>query len=352
MNEFKNTLYEAVLVAFGKTLAKYDAFTQGVMMRDIGKEIIDYLNDHGFGFKETDSINDLNQLTDLFVKNGFADSLKVTPAEKGENYLWTNLYGVEAYKELYDLSLNPFLACPLNLCMSYVTGKHRKKLVMHQKKFINTHETVAQYEIVDDETPDGYMDELVVDSARMFELAYERQKLFQRQVNTDYLTGAHSRQSLMEKGEKLLHFSQIDQKPLSVLMLDIDHFKRINDIHGHSSGDLAARTLVTICQRSVRETDLVGRLGGDEFAILLPNASEKKAVEIAERLRREVKETSIDDGNGKRFQITISVGVVSHDGEDETFQAILDKADSAMLRAKRSGRNVTVVYDNTENLNV
>lgn len=345
MNDFKYTLYEAVLVAFGKTLAKYDAFTQGVMMRDIGREIIDYLNSHGFGFKETGSMDDLNQLIELFVKNGFADSLEVTPAEKGDNYLWTNLYGGAAYKELYDLSLNPFLSCPLNLCMYYVAGKHKKKLVMHRKTFLNERQTEAQYEIVDDETPEGNLDQLVIDSARMFELAYERQMLFQRQVNTDYLTGAHSRQSLMEKGEKLLHFSRIDQKPFSVLMLDVDHFKRINDTYGHGSGDLAARTLVSICQKSVRETDLVGRLGGDEFAILLPNAPQKKAVEIAERLRREVKEAVIDNGNGNRFQITISVGVACHDGADETFQSILDKADAALLRAKRSGRNATVVYN-------
>ena len=140
-------------MAFAKILAKYDVFTQNIIMRDIGKEIIDYLNAHGFGFAETDSIDDLNTLIDLFVKNGFAESLKIVPADKGDTYIWKNLYGVDAYKELYDLSLNPFLACPLNLCMYHITGKHNKKLVMHQKEFVSDSVTEAQYELVDDDTP-------------------------------------------------------------------------------------------------------------------------------------------------------------------------------------------------------
>lgn len=344
MNDFKDTLYEAVLVAFGKTLAKYDAFTQGVIMRDIGKEIIDYLNEHGFGFTETGSMDDLNQLIDLFVKNGFAESLKVTPADKGDTYLWTNLYGGAAYKELYDLALNPFLSCPLNLCMYYVAGKHKKKLVMHRKTFLNERETEAQYEIVDDETPEGYMDELVVDSARMFELAYERQRLYHQQVNTDYLTGLHSRQSIMEKGSKLYHYAQVDGKSFSMLIIDVDHFKGINDSFGHTSGDMVLRNLAGLFLKSVRDSDIVGRLGGEEFAILLPNTVEERALEIAERLRKEVESIHMDDGKGNQVSVTISIGVAfSHDVEKD-FEQFIEQADSAMYEAKNRGRNTTYVY--------
>ena len=113
MKDFHSVLYEAVLVAFGKIFAKYDVFTQGVIMRDIGKEVVAYLNEHGFGFQETDSVEDLTTLINLFVTNGFAEALEITPAENGDNYIWTNLYGLSAYKKLYDLALNPFLACPL-----------------------------------------------------------------------------------------------------------------------------------------------------------------------------------------------------------------------------------------------
>ncbi len=87
MQNFQTVLYEAVLVAFGKILAKYDVFTQGVIMRDIGKEVVAYLNEHGFDFQETGSVEDLNTLINLFVKNGFAEALEVTPADKGDNYI-------------------------------------------------------------------------------------------------------------------------------------------------------------------------------------------------------------------------------------------------------------------------
>jgi len=87
MENFRSVLYEAVLVAFGKILAKYDVFTQGVIMRDIGKEILVFLNENGFGFQETDSVEDLTTLINLFLENGFAGALEITPAEKGDNYI-------------------------------------------------------------------------------------------------------------------------------------------------------------------------------------------------------------------------------------------------------------------------
>ena len=341
MENFKTVLYEAVLVSFARILAKYDVFTQNILMRDIGKEVIDYLNEHGFGFKETGSIEDLNMLIDLFVKNGFAESLTVTPADKGENYIWKGLYGIDAYKDLYDLSLNPFLACPLNLCMVYITGKNGKKLLMHRKEFVSDTITEAQYELVDDDTPPAEwgMDEMVVDSARMFEIAFEKQKLYHQQANTDYLTGLHSRQSIVEKGNKLFHYSRVDNRPFSVLVLDIDRFKEINDTYGHIAGDDVLRQLARILQESVRGSDMVGRTGGEEFIFLLPNTPQTRTIEIAERLRKEVEGAKFDIGSGKQIELTISVGAASDNGSYEDFRALIEQADFALYRAKKSGRN-------------
>ncbi|MBK7453173.1 MAG: hypothetical protein IPJ46_05505 [Anaerolineales bacterium] len=107
MKDFHSVLYEAVLVAFGKILAKYDVFTQGVIMQDIGKEVVAYLNEQGFGFQETDSVEDLTTLINLFVENGFAEALEITPAENGDNYIWTNLYRAISLQETLRSGIKP-----------------------------------------------------------------------------------------------------------------------------------------------------------------------------------------------------------------------------------------------------
>jgi len=176
MEDFEKTLYEALLVAFGKTLAKYNAFAQGTILKDVGKEIIEYLNCHGFQFEETGELEDLAILTDLFIKNGFAESLDIEPAEKGQNYIWHNLYGIEAYEELHEISDNPFLACPLNSCLYYLADKHNKTMRLLSKSFdLETGDAQSQYEIVDKDIPQGEdFDPLVIENARLYQLAQER----------------------------------------------------------------------------------------------------------------------------------------------------------------------------------
>lgn len=174
--EFRRHLYEALLVSYGKILAQYDAFTQGSILRDVGKEIIDYLNRHGFGFTETGEVADLAQLTDLFVKNGFVGKLDVEPAEPGNNFIWHDLYGVDAYRELHEISDNPFLACPLNLCLYYLADKHGKSMRLLKKSFNTTNGIVeSQYEVVEKESVQpGAVNPLVIENARLYQIARER----------------------------------------------------------------------------------------------------------------------------------------------------------------------------------
>lgn len=348
MKDFHSVLYEAVLVAFGKILAKYDVFTQGVIMRDIGKEVVAYLNEHGFGFQETDSVEDLTTLINLFVTNGFAEALEITPAENGDNYIWTNLYGLAAYKKLYDLALNPFLACPLNLCMFYVAGKHKKKLKMHRKEFKSESITEAQYELVDDNDSDGNLDELVLQSARLFEIADEKQKLFHHQSITDTLTGLYNLRHVLDMGERIFEQAKKNQNSIAILIFDIDYFKLVNDTFGHSTGDSVLRKLADICRQFVRETDLLARYGGEEFVVILPNTHLIRAMEIAERLRIGVETTAFDDGRGNTVHITISVGIACENNQELSFDAALKNADKALYQAKDEGRNRIAAYKNTE----
>jgi len=177
MQDFRKVLYEGLLVAFGKILAKYDAFAQGLILRDVGKEVIEYLNKHGLEFKETGDPSDLARLTQLFIENGFAEKLEIRPADKGANYVWHNLYGRDAYKELHEISDNPFLACPLNLCLYYLADKYGKNMLLHRKVFDEKSGLVeSQYEVVDKEktTEPASFDPLVIENARLYELAKER----------------------------------------------------------------------------------------------------------------------------------------------------------------------------------
>lgn len=174
--DFKQTLYEAVLVAFGKILAKYNVFAQGSIMKDVGREIMNYVKSHGFDFEETGKLEDLATLINLFVQNGFAEKLDINPAEVGTRYTFHNLYGIKAYKELYDIVPNPFLSCPLNLCLYTVLDKNEKTMQCLKKTFdMNEKTSEAVYNIVDKEiSEEKDFDPLVIENARLYQLAQER----------------------------------------------------------------------------------------------------------------------------------------------------------------------------------
>ncbi|MDH4232926.1 MAG: hypothetical protein OEW04_12970 [Nitrospirota bacterium] len=178
MKDFKQALYESLLVSFGKVLSNYNAFAQGTVLHDVGKEIIDYLNKNGYEFDETDTLDDVGRLIDLFVKNGFADKLEVFPADKGHKYIWHNVYGLDAYRELQKYSDNPFLSCPLNASVFYLAGKHNKTLVLHKEFFDTAKKIVESQEELVDKTVDDRkgLDPLVIENARLLKLAEERER--------------------------------------------------------------------------------------------------------------------------------------------------------------------------------
>jgi diguanylate cyclase (GGDEF)-like protein/PAS domain S-box-containing protein len=160
---------------------------------------------------------------------------------------------------------------------------------------------------------------------------------------TDMLTGLPNRRHFLAQLEQeTARVHRDGEHSASVLMIDIDHFKRINDSCGHIAGDQVLRHLSTAMRQELRRVDTLGRLGGEEFAIILPGAALKDAELFAERLRRKVAETAVMHGD-RVLTVTISIGVGQIHGEDESADDVLSRADSALYFAKEGGRNRVVV---------
>lgn len=157
-------------------------------------------------------------------------------------------------------------------------------------------------------------------------------------VNIDELTQIYNRRYLYVLGQNEVAMSRRYGRTLSVLMLDIDHFKRINDAHGHSVGDAVIRAVARSCREIGRSTDSAGRLGGEEFAVLLPETSLAAALQVGERLCSTIAKVDIWTGSEK-VRVTISVGVAQWHDADAGFENLLRRADAALYAAKRSGRN-------------
>jgi diguanylate cyclase (GGDEF)-like protein len=164
-------------------------------------------------------------------------------------------------------------------------------------------------------------------------------------ATTDPLTGVYNRRQLFKIGEQELQRSQRHNRPLSILMLDIDHFKKINDLYGHSVGDQALIFLTETIIKSLRTSDFFGRFGGEEFVVILPETTLTEALDIAERLRRHIAEISFLS-SGQFISLTVSIGVANFETSSANFDYLLHKADQALYEAKHQGRNRVVTIDN------
>jgi diguanylate cyclase (GGDEF)-like protein len=162
-----------------------------------------------------------------------------------------------------------------------------------------------------------------------------------RQAATDGLTGISNRRHFVESAERLIAQSLRYGRPCALLLVDLDLFKHTNDTYGHAAGDAVLRTIVAVCRRTLRESDLVGRLGGDEFAALLPETSVAMALVSAERLRVAVQGERLSS-EGHEVPLSISIGVAALDDSSRTLDVILRKADTALYEAKKRGRNRVV----------
>ncbi|WP_285906752.1 sensor domain-containing diguanylate cyclase [Pseudodesulfovibrio pelocollis] len=160
-------------------------------------------------------------------------------------------------------------------------------------------------------------------------------------ATTDSLTGLSNRRRFMELAEREFARGKRYQGALTMLMMDIDHFKRVNDTHGHDVGDEVLRELARISRAALREPDVLGRLGGEEFGVLLPETDARAAMEVAERLRRAIENTPIATAAGE-MRITVSIGAATSECDAESVATLLKRADVALYTAKEAGRNRVV----------
>lgn len=155
---------------------------------------------------------------------------------------------------------------------------------------------------------------------------------------TDSLTGLYNRRGFVELGEREVARALRFNRPLSAMMLDIDHFKIVNDRYGHPAGDQILRFVATQCNRNLRKIDLMSRYGGDEFAILLPETKQSAARQVAERIRTELTWNRLPV-NGEMIGISLSLGIANGNHAIGSLDALLKRADLALMQAKQTGRN-------------
>ncbi len=166
-------------------------------------------------------------------------------------------------------------------------------------------------------------------------------KRAERNANTDALTGVNNRHGMQSLFARELERSQRDAAPVALMMIDVDHFKRLNDRHGHVAGDSILAMVAAILREHLRPTDLIARFGGDEFSVMLPSTTAEQTLQTAERLRRALQNAHIEN---TEVPITISVGVTIASPHDD-LESLVQRADVAMYQAKAKGRDRVAIID-------
>nr|WP_246852332.1 diguanylate cyclase [Patulibacter sp. SYSU D01012] len=172
-----------------------------------------------------------------------------------------------------------------------------------------------------------------------------RHEQAEREAHTDALTGIANRRRFDDLLGRTMDLAHNHDVPVSLLMVDLDHFKQVNDLHGHASGDLVLQATAEALRDGTRGGDVPARFGGEEFAVLLPATAPDVAHDIAERLRAAIAGLSVTTAEGQELHVTASIGAATLRGDGLDAAGLVAAADGALYRAKRTGRNRTVSAD-------
>jgi len=182
--------------------------------------------------------------------------------------------------------------------------------------------------------------------AHQFALALRRLKLYkdiETLAITDGLTGVYTRRYFIERFDEEIKRSLLRHSSLAFLMVDADHFKMVNDQHGHLAGDQVLKEISNIIQENVREIDIVGRFGGEEFCVVLAETALEGARVVAERIRKSAQMRLIK-AYDSTLRVTLSIGLAIYPSDGKLLEELMDKADWALYRAKSQGRNCVVAF--------
>ncbi len=174
-------------------------------------------------------------------------------------------------------------------------------------------------------------------------ITLEKKLIAEKQAKTDIITGLFNRRAYYEISEMEYQRLSRHKRILSVIMFDIDHFKNINDNYGHSIGDKVLKCVGNIVKNLIREYDYAFRMGGDEFLVLLPETNDKQASQLAERIRKEIEDYTLEENN--KLVITASFGIAQYNQKDTSMEKLTRRADEALYQAKKAGRNRVEVID-------
>jgi diguanylate cyclase (GGDEF)-like protein len=180
----------------------------------------------------------------------------------------------------------------------------------------------------------------------------EVQHQLRQQASYDELTGLRNRRNSMKRLHEEFLRAGRSGDPLSLIIVDIDHFKKINDSHGHPFGDVVLKRVATHLRDMLRNYDIIGRIGGEEFMVITPGLDLAEAVLLAERLRQAIASERITEG-GVLVKVTVSAGVATMADEDDSVQSLIKRTDIALYRAKKEGRNqvASLTYQQADGCN-
>ena len=190
----------------------------------------------------------------------------------------------------------------------------------------------------------GDLQTMVAFSTDVTEL-YQLKEKFEQLANTDELTAIYNRRYFFENANREFKRAKRHQQPMAVISLDVDHFKAVNDQYGHPIGDQVLIKIAQLIAPTIRAEDIFARIGGEEFSILLPNISQSKSLQAAERLRELLDTNPILINNNIKLPIKISLGVSVIKASDSCFQDLYSRSDSALYKAKSHGRNHVYLMD-------
>jgi len=272
------------------------------------------------GVKQIASFKRL-RTTEWILASAFPQTEAYAPVRRMRNYL----IATSAFFVLFSIAFVWILAARITLNLNIFT---------EQVRLISSNNT-ANHKISIDAN-----DEISVLAGafnQMMEQLDNANKSLEMTTRTDFLTGLYNRRHLEYEAARVVNLSVRQHAKTALLMVDIDHFKRVNDTYGHETGDLVLIHLAGLLRQDVRPYDLVIRMGGEEFLLLLPMISEKDALNVAERLRTRVEESRVVAGD-TTLAITVSIGLYVSEDMADLHQAVA-RGDAALYEAKRTGRN-------------